>query len=75
MKQMDKHKTDICVLQEIWWPGKGNVIKINYMILYSGHKSDEHEFGIGFYISTHIMDNLSYFEPINGRICKIRVKL
>jgi hypothetical protein len=37
---------------------KGNVIKINYMILYGGHKSDEYEFGIEFYISTHIMDNL-----------------
>jgi len=48
--------------------------KKNY-IPYSGHKSDEHEFGIGFYISTHIMDYLLYFEPINERICKIRVKL
>ena len=45
------------------------------MISYSGHKSGKHEFGIGFYISTHIIDNLLYFEPINERICKIRVKL
>ena len=44
------------------------------MILYSGYKS-EHEFGIGFYISTHITDNLLYFEHINERICKIRVKM
>jgi hypothetical protein len=49
--------------------------KNNYMILYSGHKSDEREFEIAFYISTHIMDNLLYFERINERICKIRVKL
>jgi hypothetical protein len=51
------------------------VIKINYMILYRGHKSDKFEFGIGFYISIHIMDNLLYFESINEKICKIRVKL
>jgi len=50
------------------------VIKINY-ILHSGYKSEEHESGIGFYISTHIMDNVLYFESINERICKIRVKL
>ena len=28
------------------------------MILYSAHKSDKHEFATGFYISSHIMDNL-----------------
>jgi hypothetical protein len=28
----------VCALQEIRWPGKGTVIKKNYMIVYSGHK-------------------------------------
>jgi hypothetical protein len=45
------------------------------MILYSGHKSDKHEYGTGFYISRHNMDNLLDFEPIHKRICKIRGKL
>jgi hypothetical protein len=45
------------------------------MILYSGHKSDNHEFETGFYISIHIMDNLLNFEPVNERICKIRANL
>ena len=35
---MDKYKLDICALQEISCPGKGTVIKKNYMIIYSGHK-------------------------------------
>jgi hypothetical protein len=48
--------------------------KKNYMILYSGHKCDKHESGIGVYISTHIMDNLLYFEPINYRMCKGGIK-
>ena len=39
------------------------------MILYSGHKSDRHEIATGFFISRHIIR----FEPVNGRICKIRV--
>ena len=51
MQVMDKYKLDSCALQEISCPGKGTVVKKNYMILYSGHKSDKHEFGTGFYIS------------------------
>jgi hypothetical protein len=48
VKEMEKYNVDICVLQEIRWPGKGIVIKKNSTILYSGHKSDKYEFGIGF---------------------------
>ena len=55
MKQMDKYKVNICALHKIRWSGKGTVIK-NYMILYSGHKSNRHQFGTGFYISRHIID-------------------
>jgi hypothetical protein len=49
------------------------VIKKNYTIFYSGHKSDKHEFGTGFYISRDIIENLLNFEPVSERICKIRV--
>jgi exonuclease III len=75
MKEMERYKIDVCAFQEIRWPGKGTVVKKNYRILYSGHKSDKHEFGTGFYISRHNMDNLLNFEPINEKICKIRIKL
>ena len=51
VQEMDKYKLDICALQEISCPRKGAVIKKNYMILYSEHKSDKHESGTGFYIS------------------------
>jgi hypothetical protein len=64
----------MCALQEIRWPGKGTVIKVNYMnymILYS----DRHEFGTEYYVRRHIMDNWLDFEPVNERICKIRFKL
>jgi hypothetical protein len=56
-------------------PGKGIVIKKNYMLLYSGHKSGKHEVGTGFYISRQSMVNLLDFGPVNKRICKIWVKL
>jgi len=34
----------LCALQEIRWPGQGTVMRKNYMILYSGCKSDKNEF-------------------------------
>jgi len=49
------------------------VIKKNYVILCSVH--DKHEFGMGFYMSRHIMDNLLDFAPVSERIYKIKVKL
>ena len=61
-------------MQEIGWPGKGTVMKENSVILYNGLTSDRHEFGTGFYISRHVTDSLFDFEPVNERICKIRVK-
>jgi len=75
VKEMDEYKIDICTVQKIIWPGKIMVIKKNYVILYGGHKSDKHEFGTGYYISKHSMDNLLAFEPINERVFKIRLKL
>jgi hypothetical protein len=40
VKEIDKYRIDICVLQEFRWLGKGTVTK-RIMILYSGHKSDK----------------------------------
>jgi hypothetical protein len=57
VKELNKCQIGICAVQEIRWPGKGTVIRKNYMILYSGHNSDKHEFGKDF-ISETYMDNL-----------------
>jgi hypothetical protein len=52
--------------KEHWWK--------NYMILCRRHESAKHKSGKRFYISTHIIDKLLNFEPVNKRICKSRVK-
>jgi len=39
------------LVREIVWSGKGTVVKKKYMILYSGHKRNKHEFGTKFYIN------------------------
>jgi hypothetical protein len=70
---MDKYKMDVCAVQEIRWPGKGTVIKKNFMNLYSGHKSDKRELPTGLCIYAHNVHNLLDIAPVNERICKIRV--
>ena len=60
LKEMDKYKADLCALQEIRWPGGGTATKKICVILHTGHKSDKHESGTGFYISSHIMDFFFY---------------
>jgi hypothetical protein len=73
---LDKYTIDVGAVQEIRWPGKGIVTQMNFMNLCSGHKSDKHESGTGFFcINTHNLHNLLDFEPVNERICKIRIKL
>jgi exonuclease III len=67
VKETERYKIEVCAFQEIRWPGKGTVVKKNCRILYSVHKSDKHEFGTGFYISRHNMDNLSDFELIKEK--------
>jgi hypothetical protein len=74
VKEMD-YKVDICAMHEIRCPGKKCDKKD---MICSGHNSDKHcnnEFGTGLDISRRIMDNVLVFEPVNGRICKIWVKL
>ena len=75
VKDLDRYKIDLCALQDIRWPGKGTVVKKKYVILCGGHKNDKREFGKGYYISRHIMDNLLGFEPTNEIIFKLSVKL
>jgi len=41
-----------------------NCDKKELYFFYSGHKSNKNEFGTGFCISRHIMDNFSYSEPV-----------
>jgi hypothetical protein len=39
------------------------------MISCSRHKSEKREFGAGFYVIRHIVNNVLDFEPVNERIC------
>ncbi|KAG8236652.1 hypothetical protein J437_LFUL014498 [Ladona fulva] len=72
--EMQKYRIDVMGLQEIRWQGQGRIYKKEYTLLYSGLEYRTGRFGTGFMISSKIRRSLLLFEPINERICKIRIK-
>ncbi|XP_046408461.1 craniofacial development protein 2-like [Ischnura elegans] len=72
--EMQKYRIDVIGLQEIRWQGQGRINKKEYTLLYSGPENRTGRYGTGFIISSNIRKSLLLFEPINERICKIRIK-
>ena len=69
-------QTDLQVvaLQEIRWKGKGQIKKDKYNLYYSCKEDQTGHLGTGFIVKKEITKNVMGFEPINERICKIRLK-
>lgn len=59
--QVLKYKLSIVALQELQWPGNGNVKFENYTIFYSRSENDGHEYGVGFMVSDVILLYLVYY--------------
>jgi len=69
-------QTDLQVvaLQEIRWKGKSQIKKDKYNLYYSCKEDQTGYLGTGFIVKKEITKNVMGFEPINERICKIRLK-
>jgi len=63
---------DITALQELRWKGYGRIRKPRYTLLYSGAEK-QGEQGIGFIIKGSMENSIICFEPINSRMCKVRI--
>ena len=68
-----KYDLDITALQEIRWKGYGRIKKPRYTLLYSGAEK-QGELGVGFIIKRSLENSIIGFEPINSRLCKVRIK-
>ena len=68
-----KYNLDITALQELRWKGYGRIKKPRYILLYSGAEK-QGEQGVGFIIKRSMEHSIIGFEPINSRLCKIRIK-
>ncbi|XP_055384167.1 uncharacterized protein LOC129613882 [Condylostylus longicornis] len=67
------YSVNICSLQEIRWKDQGEVRKRNYSIYLSGNKQTGYG-GTGFYIDKKTRESVILFEPINDRMCYIKLK-
>lgn len=70
-----KAKLDITAIQENRWTGKSLVLGQEYTFYYSGNDgSKRREFGTGFVVFGKARDSVIDFNPINERICTLRVR-
>jgi len=72
-QEMEKVQMDLVALQKIRWLGNGTLEKKKCVIFYSCNPV-RHVFGIGFYINSRFLSNILCFEPVNDRLCWIRVR-
>lgn len=66
--QIKKYKLPVVALQELRWPGNGNVKSKNYTIFYSGSENGRHEYRVGFMISDAILPQVISFMPVSDRL-------
>lgn len=72
--EVTKYNLPIVALQEVRWPGNGNIKSGNYTVFYSGTENNRHENGVGFLINDSILPNVKKFTAINERLCIIQIK-
>ncbi|KAM0734063.1 Craniofacial development protein 2 [Formica fusca] len=68
-----KYGLSVVALQEIRWKGQGELRKRAYSMYYSGGERPGHQ-GTGFYVEKKIRKSVLLFEPINDRICRLRLR-
>jgi len=70
---IQNYNITILALQEVRWPGEGNIKKNDKTIFNSGNRNGKFENGLGFVINESILPHVKTFQAINERICYIRV--
>ena len=72
--EVSKLGTDLVALQEIRWHGHGEINKKNFIVIYSGPENRTGQYGTGFIISRKIKESILEWEPVNDRLCRIRIR-
>lgn len=73
-RELEKCNVSICAVQEVRWKDSGTIKKKNYDFHFSGSREARGHKGVGFYVLSKVKKSVLGFEPINERICKLRVK-
>lgn len=73
LAELDKYHIDITAIQEIRWTGNGILEKKYHTIYYSCHQRN-HSYGTGFILRGWARQHVIGFNPVNERLCSIRIK-
>jgi len=72
-EELQKWEIGITAIQEVRWKGSGKINKPKYTVYYSGaEKQGEH--GVGCIVTKKLQNYCMGFEPINERMCKLRIR-
>jgi len=72
-EELQKYEIDIAAIQEVRWKGYGRINKTKFTVYYSGaEKQGEH--GVGFIVTKKLRNYCMGFDPINERMCKLRIR-
>jgi hypothetical protein len=71
-QEVEKLETYLVALQEIRLLGNDTMEKKNCVIFYSCIPVN-HALGVQFYVNSRLLPNILRFEPVNVRLCWIRV--
>jgi exonuclease III len=72
--ELKKQNIQITAIQEVRWPQDSWIKKKNYTLLYSRLKTSKGQHDTGFLITGCATKCISGFEPINEKMCKLRIK-
>jgi exonuclease III len=74
MEELGKVRVDVVTVQEIRWQRQGRIDKKDFFLFYSGPKERTGRYGTGFIGSAKIRISLLALEPLNDRLCKLRLR-
>lgn len=74
MDEVDNYHLDIVGLQETRWPFNGKLNSKSHTLYYSGCDDGNHYAGVGIAVRKTLTESVITFEPVNERLCYIRLK-
>lgn len=72
VNEIYKNKIYILAIQETRWKDSEEIRLKDYKIFYN--RGDRHMFGVGFAVHKSWQDHVMQFQPINDRICTLRLR-
>jgi len=73
-EEIAKTEIEILALQEVRWPGKGQINKKDYLFYYSGRKEKTGQAGTCFLLMKKVQKYIISYELHNERLCKLGIK-